>query len=234
MLPVDGGGVGAGLGEGDQILGLVGGGAAFPHLDVFLGDAPRVGPLQFGGEQLADHAHGAGGIGDIDHRMIVLGRYLHRRVGLGGGGPADQERYAEALALHLRRHQDHLLQRGRDEAGEADDVHALVAGLLEDGRGGDHDPQVDDLIVVALEDDADDVLADVVDVALDRGHEHLAGGLMHAAGLLRLQEGLEIGHRLLHDPGGLDHLGQEHLARAEEIADLIHAIHEGALDDLEG
>jgi hypothetical protein len=139
-----------------------------------------------------------------------------------------------ALALHLRRHVRHLLQRGRDEPGEADDVHALVAGLLEDGRGGDHDPQIDDLIVVALEDDADDVLADVMNVALDRGHEYLAGGLMHAAGLLRLQEGLEIGHGLLHDPGRFDHLGQEHLAGPEEVADLIHAIHEGPLDDLEG
>ena len=35
----------------------------------------------------------------------------------------------------------------------------------------DHDAEVDDLVVVAGEHDADDVLADVVDVALDRGHD---------------------------------------------------------------
>jgi hypothetical protein len=33
---------------------------------------------------------------------------------------------------------------------------------------GNHHAEVDDLVVVAAEDDADDVLADVVDVALDR------------------------------------------------------------------
>ena len=40
-----------------------------------------------------------------------------------------------------------------------------------------HDAEVDDLVVVAGEDDADDVLADVVDVALDGRHQDLAGGL---------------------------------------------------------
>ena len=39
---------------------------------------------------------------------------------------------------------------------------------------GDHHAEVDDLVVVAAEDDADDVLADVVDVALDGGHQDLA------------------------------------------------------------
>ena len=34
-----------------------------------------------------------------------------------------------------------------------------------------HDAEVDHLVVVALEDDADDVLADVVDVALDGGEQ---------------------------------------------------------------
>jgi hypothetical protein len=34
-----------------------------------------------------------------------------------------------------------------------------------------HDAEVDHLVIVAGEDDADDVLADVVDVALDGGHE---------------------------------------------------------------
>ncbi len=42
---------------------------------------------------------------------------------------------------------------------------------LEDFFARDHDAQVDDLVVVAGEDDADDVLADVVHVALDGG-EH--------------------------------------------------------------
>ena len=49
-----------------------------------------------------------------------------------------------------------------------------LAGGFEDLLAGDHDAEVDDLVVVAPEDDAHDVLADVVDVALDGGHDDAA------------------------------------------------------------
>ena len=39
---------------------------------------------------------------------------------------------------------------------------------------GDHHAHVDDLVVVAREHDADDVLADVVDVAFDGGEDDLS------------------------------------------------------------
>ena len=55
--------------------------------------------------------------------------------------------------------------------GEADDVGALLGGRVEDRVGRHHHAEVDDLVVVAAEHDADDVLADVVHVALD-GREH--------------------------------------------------------------
>jgi hypothetical protein len=82
----------------------------------------------------------------------------------------------EALALHLAGDVDHLVERGRDEAGEADDVDLVSRACCEDLLGRDHDAEVDDLVVVAAQDDADDVLADVVDVALDGGHEDAALG----------------------------------------------------------
>ena len=49
--------------------------------------------------------------------------------------------------------------------------------------------------------------------------------------LLLLHERLEIRHRLFHRPGRFDHLGQEHLARPEQVADDLHAVHERAFDD---
>ena len=55
-------------------------------------------------------------------------------------------------------------------------------GALEDFFAGDHDAHVDDLVVVAGEHDADDVLADVVDVALDGGEDDLALRLDDLAG----------------------------------------------------
>ncbi len=38
---------------------------------------------------------------------------------------------------------------------------------------------------------------------------------------------------LLHDARRLDDLGQEHLAGAEQVADDIHAGHQGSFDDIE-
>ena len=69
----------------------------------------------------------------------------------------------------------HLVERRRDQAGEADDVDLLVACRLKDLRRRHHDAEIDDLVIVAGEHDADDVLADVVDVALDGRHQDLAG-----------------------------------------------------------
>ena len=65
-----------------------------------------------------------------------------------------------------------------------------------------HDAEIDDLEIVALEHDADDVLADVVDVALDGGKNDAAGRLALREALLFflfLHEGHEIGDGLLHD-----------------------------------
>ena len=46
-------------------------------------------------------------------------------------------------------------------------------------------------------------------------------------------EGQEIGDRFLHDAGALDHLGQEHLAGAKEVADDIHPVHKRAFDEMQ-
>ena len=126
----------------------------------------------------------------------------------------------------------HLLQRRGDQAAEADDVNVLAAGRLQNLVRRGHDAQVDDLVVVAAQDDADDVLADVVNVTLDRGQQDAPGRAAVAAlGLFRLDVGHEVGHGLLHDAGALDHLRQEHLARAEQIADDVHAVHQRPLND---
>ena len=57
---------------------------------------------------------------------------------------------------------------------KADDVGLLGARRFEDLGRRHHHAEVDHLVIVALEHDADDVLADVVHVALDRRHHDLA------------------------------------------------------------
>ena len=109
-------------------------------------------------------------------RAVVIGRDAHGRVRLAGRRSADQQWQLEALARHLGSDEAHLVEARRNQAGEPDDVHVLGLRRLQDAGGGRHHAEIDDLVVVALEHDADDVLADVVDIALDGGEQHLAGG----------------------------------------------------------
>ena len=61
----------------------------------------------------------------------------------------------------------------------------------------------------------------------------LATGAVPDFEFLGLDEGQEIADRLLHHAGALHHLRQEHLSRAEQIADDIHAVHQRAFDHVE-
>ncbi|MNQ84456.1 hypothetical protein D3C85_995840 [compost metagenome] len=155
-------------------------------------------------------------------------------MGAAGRGPADQQGDVEAAPFHLAGDKDHLVQRRRDQPRQADDVDLVLDGGVQDAVGRDHDAEVDDLVVVTLQHDADDVLADVVDVALDRGHQDAARLLAGLAGLFGFHEGLQPGHGLFHHPGRLDHLRQEHLARAEQVADHVHPVHQRTFDDVQG
>ena len=51
--------------------------------------------------------------------------------------------------------------------------------------------------------------------------------------LLGLDVGNEVRDRLLHHPRAFHHLRQEHLARAEKVADDVHARHQRPLDHLD-
>jgi len=106
----------------------------------------------------------------------ILRRDLHGGVRRAGGGAADQQRQGEAAAVHLPGDMHHLVERGRDEAGEADEIGLFFARGGEDLFAWHHHPEVDDLVVVAGEHDADDVLADVVHITLDGGHDDPALG----------------------------------------------------------
>src|SRR5690606_20650763 len=111
-------------------------------------------------------------------------------------------------------------------------VDLLGAGRFEDGLDRYHDTEIDDLVIVAGQHHAHDVLADIVDVALDRGHQDFSGAVMRAIGF-GFHEGQEMGDGLFHDARGFDHLGQEHLARPEQVADDVHAGHQRTFDDVQ-
>ena len=94
----------------------------------------------------------------------------------------------------------HLLERGRDQAGKADRVGVLALRGIEDRLRRHHDAEVEHVVVVALEHDRHDVLADVVHIAFDGSEHHFALGprRLAASCLLCLDVGDQVCHRLLH------------------------------------
>ena len=149
-------------------------------------------------------------------------------VGAGERGAAEQHRRVGEPALVQRlevlAHDDGALHQ---QPAHADRVGVHLFGLLEERRQRRLDADVVDLVAVVGEDDVDEVLADVVDVAL-HGADHeraLAAGV----GLLHVR--LEVRHRRLHRLRALQHEGQLHLPRPEELADDLHALEQHVVDD---
>ena len=88
--------------------------------------------------------------------------------------------------------------------------------------------EVDDREAGALQHHADEVLADVVQVALDGAdHDGAHAGLL-AGRHVRAQE-VEAG---LHHPGAEQHLGDEDLGLAHALAHHLHAGQQGLVEDL--
>src|SRR6202012_2226563 len=115
---------------------------------------------------------------------LVLRRYLYGRVRRRRRRTSDEQRHDKILPLHLLRHVHHLVERWGAEHRQPDEIEILTARGLENLLARNHDAEIDDLVVVALEDDTDDVLADVVHVALDGRNDHPAVGFALTAGPL--------------------------------------------------
>ena len=181
--------------------------------------------------------HRSGSVFHPHHRPGTARRYLHRRVRARSSRAPDQQRDLQPLTFHLDGEVDHLVQGRGDQAGEPDDVGVVFFGRVDDLLRGHHHTEIDHFKVVALQHNSDDILADVVDIALDRRHDDRAVGVLGCRGaglrLLRLDVGQQVGDSLLHHPGRLHHLRQEHFPGAEEVTDDIHAIHQRALDHLD-
>ena len=113
----------------------------------------------------------------------------------------------------------------------------LALALSRDLCGRHHHAQVHHLKVVAPQHHADDVLADVVHVALDGGHDDLALGPVRRraepGAFSSSMKGSRWATACFITRAPTDHLGQEHLAGAEQVADHVHASHQRAFDHVQ-
>ena len=234
--PVDLHPVSARIRQRHQSRGLAGRGAMDANCVIFGAHAGHECVPPVVAQQCTGHADRATGVLHMHHRPRILRLDLHRRVGPAGGCTTDQERNGESLALHLTSQKRHLLQRWCYQATKPDDVHIFTPCGLQNPGTRHHHPEIDHVVVVALQHHADDVLADVVHVALHGRQQDLSLLLLilgRHQQLLGLDIRNQMRHGALHDARTLHHLRQEHLAGTEQIADDVHAVHQRPFDHVD-
>src|SRR5664280_2135348 len=155
------------------------------------------------------------------------------RVGprLGGRAAADDDLVAVAGPLVLERLDDVALadQRGREQRRDGDDVGVDLFGLVDELEQVDVDAKVPYVKAGGLIEELEDVLADRVQVALDRAKHDLALLGTLVAALLDLW--LEHAHGRLEGQGSLHEFGQEDIFALELLADDVQAREQTLVDD---
>ena len=108
-------------------------------------------------------------------------------------------------------------------------ISTSLLGRLQYLGRRNHDAEVDHLIVVTRQHDAHDILADIVDIPLTVAIRILPAlwrsPCRHGSFSASMKG--RRGQRPASSRGGFDHLRQEHLAGAKEVADDIHPVHSG-------
>ena len=177
-------------------------------------------------------------IGEVEpvHRVVgvgdqagILGRDFHPGEAVRERSAADQDGTIDTRGLQVLRRRDHHLRRLDEQAGQADRVGPVLAECFDQLLGRHLDAEIDDAVAVVAENDLDQVLADVVNVALDRSENNFALG--RTLGLLHVRFEMRDGG--LHRLGRLQNFGDNHLVGVEQPADLVHALHQRAVDDFE-
>ena len=92
------------------------------------------------------------------------------------------------------------------------------------------DAEINHAKTVVGENDVHQIFSDVVDISLYRGQHDSA--LLRAGFFFHL--GLEIGHGCLHHARRVEHRGQLHFARAEQVPHGLHSIEQYSVDQVEG
>src|SRR6266852_6059503 len=175
-------------------------------------------------DDLLGHPRGHRCIGSVAVRTNMLGVFLgHRRSADRDVHIVSKPRFGNGFDVDL----EHRHRRGQ-ECGEADDVRLVLFDGGDELLGRRVDAEVEHLEARALEHDHAQVLADVVDVALD-GADDVAAYRLGAG----LRDQRPQDHQgALHGAGGDEHLGDEEVALLEAPADFFEGRDEGLEQDV--
>src|SRR5690554_564361 len=93
---------------------------------------------------------------------------------LAGRSSSNKDRSSASSLLKEGNHPLHLLQRWGDQARETDQISSMRLGRFKNILGLNHDTKIDYLKVVALKNQADNILTNIVHVSFYCRHNSLA------------------------------------------------------------
>ena len=95
-----------------------------------------------------------------------------------------------------------------------------------------HNAEVNHFETIARKHDADDVLADIMHIAVGCSEHYTRLQATSSCFVRGIDVWLQNSHSVLHDLSRADDLWQEHLSFAKQDTDVLHGLHEWSLDDL--
>ena len=162
-------------------------------------------------DQSASHPDSARGVEHMDDRTGINRLNPQGRVRFGRGCAAYHQRHRHARFFHFLGNGHHFVERRGDKARQPDHVGIMFDRRLQNCRPWNHDAKINNLEAITLQHNTNNVLADIMHVALHGRHDDLALAL-GARLFLRLNIREEMRDRLFHHARRFYHLRQEHAA----------------------
>ena len=151
----------------------------------------------------------------VERQPFIARRNFRARKFIGERGATNEQRQLDSGIAQVTGGGHHLLRAFHEQAGKTDGVGRMFVASANQFLGRNFDSEIHDLVAVVRENDLDKILADVVDVALNRGENNAS-----ARGRSRfLHEVLEMTHGFLHGFGGLQNFSDDQLVVVEETPD---------------
>ena len=171
------------------------------------------------------------GIATVEHATVIYLAQVTLDVAAGECGAAEQYGNSrEALVVQFFEVFAHDERALHQETAHAECIGLNFLHLGNHLADGNLDADVVHLVAVVCANDVDQVLADVVHVAL-HGGQHEFSFARRTSNFVHVR--LEVADSSLHRLGTLQDEGQLHLAGTEQFAHLAHAVEQHVVDDLE-
>ena len=165
----------------------------------------------------------------IEHSVRVLPPQIVFHIFARQRRPAAKHWEIELLPLQILDHILHLQRRFHQQPAQPDGIGFVFLCGLDNRVRRLLDPEVHHTKTIVRQNDVDQILADVVDVAFHSRQND--GRFLRSCFLLHLR--FEISDRLLHYSCRIEHRRELHFSRSEQVSDGLHSIQKNRVYEIE-